>query len=184
MTEINRVLDPERIRGELLRSALYLTAYELLKNSIIDPISDFLCPKWISRDSAQRDRYKQEVLGLDKDVLTASCLWLAKMGAIEESDVRLVSTLRRQRNNVAHELPRLLLDADLGLSIGKFEQIEALLRKIDVWWIVNVHVPTNPDFENVEIDESEVTSGRMMLLSYIVSIVLRETSSGDAYQTP
>lgn len=37
-----------------------------------------------------------------------------------------------------------------------FEEMVALLRQIELWWIVNVEIPTNPNLDGEEIDESGI----------------------------
>jgi hypothetical protein len=43
----------------------------------------------------------------------------------------------------------------------RFGDMTTLLDKIERWWIVNVEIPTNPDFDgkHEEIDESGIIPG-------------------------
>lgn len=50
-----------------------------------------------------------------------------------------------------------------------------LLHKIEVWWIVNLEIPLNQDFDgSEEIDESKIMPGSVMMLK-----VTLDVASGD-----
>jgi len=49
--------------------------------------------------------------------------------------------------------------------------VQELLIKVDRWWIREIEIPTNPDFDDQEIDEDEISSGNMLLLSLIFDVV-------------
>jgi len=46
----------------------------------------------------------------------------------------------------------------------------ALLRKIGVWWVVNVEIPTNPDFDGQEIDEAGIVPGAVLSLQMLIEV--------------
>jgi hypothetical protein len=118
---------------------------------------------------APSTQYKNEVTKVHKDLLHASCLWLQRNGAITEDDLRKIESIRRHRNQVAHELPRLLIDGDINLNLGYFLQIRELLEKIELWWVTNVEIPTNQDFDGDGISGKDIHPGRVILMDYIVS---------------
>jgi hypothetical protein len=52
-----------------------------------------------------------------------------------------------------------------------------LVAKIDRWWIREVEIPSNPDFDDQNldtIDDSEITSGNMVFLQLLI-----QTATGD-----
>ena len=48
----------------------------------------------------------------------------------------------------------------------------ALLRKIEVWWVKEVEIPTDPDFNDQEINEDGIVPGRLMSLQILCDIAL------------
>jgi|WetSurMetagenome_2_1015567.scaffolds.fasta_scaffold848527_2 hypothetical protein len=49
-------------------------------------------------------------------------------------------------------------------------------KKIEVWWILNFEIPSNPDFDGVEVDPKEIMPGRVVALDHLISIVLSEVN--------
>jgi hypothetical protein len=158
-------LNSDTIKNNLMISALYLTAYELLRSAIIDNIKQF----FLFGGEVPDEQYKNEVTRVHKDLLHASCLWLQGNNVITEEDLRKIENIRRHRNQIAHELPKLLLDGDNNLSLGYLLQIRELLEKIELWWVINVEIPANQNFDGDEISEKDIHPGRVILMDYIVS---------------
>jgi hypothetical protein len=180
MIGTNKFLNPDAIRSNLMLSSLYLTAYELLKDAIIDNIKSFFSFEYTKEGKAIPDeQYKDEVVRVHKDLMHASCLWLKRNGVITETEVEEIENIRRHRNQVTHELPKLLIDPDLDLNIEYFVRIRELLEKIEMWWIKNVVIPTNSDFDGVEVNEKDIHPGRVTALDYIVSIALADQLKPD-----
>ena len=53
-----------------------------------------------------------------------------------------------------------------------FPELVRLVTKIDKWWTINVTIPTNPDFDDRDIDESEVQPGSTILLQILEQVAL------------
>lgn len=54
-----------------------------------------------------------------------------------------------------------------------------LLVKMDQWWIREIEIPTNPDFDDIELTEEDYEksmSGNMIILSLILPILEGDTS--------
>ena len=56
-----------------------------------------------------------------------------------------------------------------------------LLHKIEKWWIINVEIPTNPDFDGEDIDEDAVVAGRVITLRLLVGIALGAEEESKFY---
>jgi hypothetical protein len=182
MLDADKFLNPERVKGNLVLSSLYLSAYELLKSAIIDNIKEFFT-LGLDADGIPivDDEYSEKVKKLDRDLLRASCLWLEKNSVISSNEVDQVVQLRNHRNQIAHELPRLLIDGGLNLNVDYFVRIRQLLEKIEVWWILNFEIPINSDFVGVEIDPQEIIPGRVVALDHLIAIV---SSDSDETNLP
>src|SRR5947209_7584242 len=135
-------LEASTLKQNLIIASLYLTAYELLKDSIISQIEGFFTAPYGGKDyhTLLAHQYKQDVLSLDKSKLYASCLWLKNMGAITDGDIENVKLIRDHRNQIAHELPQLLTSSDIEVNIQYFVTLKNLLGKIDTWWIKEVEL--------------------------------------------
>jgi hypothetical protein len=177
MLDADKFLNPERVKSNLILSSLYLSAYELLKSAIINNIKDFFTFGFDADGKPIIDKkYNEQVRQVNGDLLWASCLWLEMNGVISHDEVEQVVRLRNHRNQIAHELPRLLIDSGLNLNIDYFVHIRQLLEKIEVWWILNFEIPSNSDFDGVEVDPQEIMPGRVVALDHLISIVLSDVN--------
>jgi len=171
-----KFLNPAELKQNLIRCSIFITVWELLKESIVDPIL------WFYTDGFQgkkhiRSRYHQEVIELDtrekKDVVHASCLWLCKNDVIDDADMKMISEIRAHRNFLAHEMMNVLVSAKVKVNLGLIDNLIDILGKIDRWWITEVEIPTNPDFtaeDYDQIDMDKTFSMRMMILQLIAKV--------------
>jgi hypothetical protein len=161
-----RLLTKDVLKANLAQAGLYVLAYEMLKNSLIGRPKGFFTMG--RKDNA---RYKEVVSSRHPNILIASCLWFQEVGAITEADTAAVLLFREHRNYIAHELPNVLLDPNVQIDTAKLIGIFELLCKIDRWWIMEVEVPTNPDFDRQQIDPGDVRSGSMEFVRYLINVV-------------
>ena len=68
----------------------------------------------------------------------------------------------------------MLFDTDLNVNVGYFLRIRELLEKIGIWYIKNVEIPVNPDFDGVEVDEKDICFARGIAIDYVISVVLAD----------
>jgi hypothetical protein len=172
--DFDKFLNPNAIKNNLMLSALYLAAYEILKVAIIDNIKNFFYFEYRNGKAIPSKRYKKEVIKMHKDLLYASCLWLERNEIITKSEVEEIERIRKHRNQIAHELPKLLANPDLNLNIAYFLRIRELLKKIELWWVQNVEIPTNPDFDNEDVNEGDIYPGRVVVLDHVISVALAD----------
>jgi hypothetical protein len=169
-----RFLNPESLKQNLIRASIYITCWELLKESVIGRPKDFFTHKWsASGEGKPSPAYKTNVLSLHRDPLIASALWFRNRQAVSDGDIELLKSLKKHRNEIAHELPKFLGQADCEVRLDFLSGAFLLVEKIDKWWIQNVEIPTNPDFAaRVFTDEelNNVTSARMICMNLIISV--------------
>ncbi len=161
------LLSKDVLKQNLAKAGLYALAYELLKNSIIEKPKGFFTMGGLGTN----DEYKTEILSKHANVLIASCRWLQENGALTEDEIAEVLQFREYRNYIAHELPNVLLEPTLQVNEEKLLRLFQLLSKIDRWWITEVEIPTNPDFDGQDVRPSEVRSGSMEFVSYLIRVV-------------
>ena len=172
-----KFLNPESLKSNLIAASLFLTAYELLRTSIIDRIRDFFTFDLKENRGAVSEYYKIKVLSLNKSPLRASLLWLKEMSAINDADIKLVDTIRKHRNELAHTLPKFISTADMEIRIDLLGDIYKLVTKIDRWWIKEVDIPTNSDFDGQEVADEDIQSGTMLCIQMMLRIVTDENPS-------
>jgi hypothetical protein len=176
----DKFLNPEKLKDSLVKASLFLSAYEILKESIIDKLRSFFTNEWHLHEKTGELKgkvsksYKEKVTSLcPKDEFHACCLWFRDQEAINESDLAAISKARKHRNEIAHELPKYISSIDHDVNKQILESLVEVVRKIDVWWISEIEIPTNPDFEADDMDKIDfdnVVGGNTMFLSLILSI--------------
>ena len=172
-----KFLDPEELKSNLQTASLFITAWELLKDSIISYPRQFFSNTFKDGVWIPSQEYKTEVLSKHKKILIASYLWLMELNVINDNDIEIIKEIVDHRNDITHELPKYLSDSEFEINISLFRKIFELISKIDTWWIINVEVAINPDYDGEEINESDVLSGRMITLYLMLEII----SGNDSY---
>jgi hypothetical protein len=175
-------LNPNLMRTRLILASIYIACFEALKDSIVTGIRDFFCTGFDESGEKIDPQYESNVLVRNKSAAYASLDWLLEMGAIEEDDVRVYNRAKTCRNTLAHELFSKLASEGLPPYFEQaFVEMVALLRKIEVWWIVNVEIPTNPEFDGLEIDEEGIMPGRLIAIRALLDVALGDEKQSRFY---
>ena len=169
-----RFLDPEVVRSSLFIATMFVTTFEILKDSIVDRIRDFYTQGWDENGPVVEPKYQREVASRDKSIVYASLDWLREHEAIDEADLKTFEHLKKIRNQLAHQLFNVVTGQTESEHVPQFPVLVALLRKVEVWWVVNVEIPTNPDFDSKEVDEVGIVPGAVLSLQ-----MLMEVASGN-----
>ena len=196
-----KIFTPEILRTNLLLSSLYLTSYEILKTAIIEGVKDFfIYQEPISNDDERellqsvdpslverfRESYQNEVSEYEKEVgislddrdkfgLIPSCKWLQRQGALSEEEVEEIRVIRDHRNEIAHELPELLVGEGFDIQLEHFQRIRMLIHKIDVFWARNdilFDAKTLDEVDLHDVPDDEIVSSRDAILSLITDTVV------------
>ncbi len=169
-------LNPETLRSRLTNVSLYIAAYELLEDTIVERIRDFYMTgptyKDIFKGSDHHKDYQSQVLSKSNKAnpLFASLEWLKESEAIGQKDLVAFDEDRALRNKLVHELPQVLtkgLPSELG---ARFSELISLLDKIERWWIVNVDMAADPKFREEEIDHRSIIPGRILALRAMLDV--------------
>ncbi|MEL6556233.1 MAG: hypothetical protein AAFQ63_22665 [Cyanobacteria bacterium J06621_11] len=96
------------------------------------------------------------------------------MDALSEADIALVDDIRIHRNEIAHELPKFIATADAEIDIKLLCSIHRLIEKIEVWWIKNLDIPTNPDLLGQQIDDANIIPGRVISMNMLIKVAKEE----------
>ena len=165
------LLTPEVARGKLISASIFITAFEVLRQSIIGHPRSFFAESYCKNGPLVGKEYETEVLSRNKSPTYASLDWLKNYGAISDSDLQCFERIKATRNDLAHELHLVVLEGKNFKHIERFGELVALLRKIEVWWVVNVEIPANPDFDGQEIDEEGIVPGPVLMLQMMLEVV-------------
>ena len=172
-----KFLHPESLKSNLIMGALFLVTYETLRDSIIDRLKDFYCFGFNEGEWQQSQEYREDVLSRHKSPLNASLLWLKESNVVDQADLDFVNRVIEHRRQVAHELLKFLATAKSEFDLEMLRDMVKLIAKVDRWWIREVEIPTNPDFDDQDmsvIPDEEIQSGNLMTLQWMFEIV-----SGD-----
>lgn len=171
-----RFLDPEMVRPSLFMAAMFITAFEILKDSIVSDVREFYTNGFDESGPTVGDEYQIKVLSRNRSPLYASLQWLRENGAIGDEDLAIFEKLKLTRNQLAHELFAVVTGQVESAYEAQFTDLVTLLRKIGVWWVVNVEVPTNPDFNGQEgIDEANIVPGTALVLQMFIEVATGNT---------
>lgn len=175
-----KLLDPNQLKRSLIQTSLYLAAYETFKGSILDKLRSFYTHESYRDNKTGEIRYvvsgsyKEKVLSLyPKNEFHACCLWFVNNGAIDQNDLDEIAMIKRHRNSIAHELPKFIGSINHSVSLPNLQSLVKLVRKIDLWWLKEIEISINPDFDMERYDHiiwEEVISSNSMVLELILSI--------------
>lgn len=177
---LEKFLNPEMLRGNLIAVSIFITSYEILKNSIVDQIRSFYTHGFDQNGPIVSDTYKSEVLVLDPKarLLPASIAWLRARDVIDTNDERIIESLTLHRNELAHQLPEFLSNGDRDVELARLKDLVALVTKIDRWWVMNVELQLQDEIDPTTVDSEGIMSGHMVFLH----LLLTTASGGDSNQ--
>lgn len=165
-----RLLTPAVMQEKLVSASLYIAAYDLLKDSIIGRIRSFYMVGFSENGEIVGERYETAVVVRNKRILYASLDWLVENKVIDKSDCEAFERIKNTRNILAHELLAIVTTGKDVDYIERFQELASLLRKIELWWVVNVEIPVNPDFDGKEIDEQGIVPGPVLMLQMMLEV--------------
>jgi len=177
--EYEKFFDPKRLRQNLLLGALYLATFEMLRTIIINDLISFFAFGDHDQDGKplRTERYRAELAKHDfkqhRDEYKAACLWLKDIEAVDDEEYARLLEIRAHRNQIAHELPAVLLDAKLEVNVELLVKARNFIHKLDRWWFENVEMDINPDLQGKTLDELDFVSGRMAVIDHVIGIASR-----------
>lgn len=177
-----RFLDPKIVKPSLFLATMYITTFEILKNSIVDRIKDFYSVSWSAEGSTQSPEYHKNVLLRNMSAVYASLDWLHEQQAISDEDLKTFELLKKTRNLIAHQLFEVVTGQVESDHKDQFLVLVKLLRKIEVWWVINVEIAINPDYSDTEIDEDGIVPGAILSLQMLLEVASGNTQLLDAWR--
>src|SRR5579859_3651101 len=129
-------LAPESIARTLIHAGCFLSAYELIKSEVVGKVHEFF---WRGFEDGQHlydeAQYQAHVLTRNpKSKYRASCAWLVEMGALTAEQVAILEEIHEHRQEIAHELPKLLIDPDFEVRTDLLTTAIECVRRLGVFW--------------------------------------------------
>lgn len=175
-------LNPEVTRPRLLAASIYIAGFEALKDSVVGRIRSFFWTGFDESGDKINPEYESEVMARSKSPVYASLDWLKELKVIDELDLNTFDRVKKCRNTLAHNLFSVLASDGLPSEFEQcFADMVTLVRKIEVWWIVNVEIPCNPDYYGVDVDEDGIVPGPVMGMQLLMDIALGDEEKSRFY---
>lgn len=181
---LDEFLKPEFLRQKLIQASVFIAVYENFKSSIVDNVKYFYCIGFEDGKELIRG-YEENVLSRVKSKnnrqIKATLLWYKEHGAISNQDIEKFKTMTDLRNVLSHELLGKLLEGLPENILDVYFDMIALFEKITKWWIMEIEVPTSPDFTPEQYDEiawEGVTSVALEFIKMMTDIVF---TGNEAY---
>lgn len=159
-------LASSNMRLLLQLSGLYLVAYELVRNGVIEGVRGFFCNGFDQDGLIYSVEYTQ-IRSSRKHELDACLWWLVDKDVLTQDQADSVTTLRNERNRVAHELPRLFVDPSFRLDENALLDARDVLKRLAVFF-GGINADTNPDFDSIEVDYEEIESTASLLYAELL----------------
>ncbi len=178
-----KFLNPNNLKENLMFSSLYIASFEAFKDYVIEEVKFFFNVGFSNKEFAFSEEYNVKVRAKDKSIIKATLLWLKENDAIEDKDIAIYDNLREYRNKLSHELMSLIFEGLSDELPEKFSQLILLRVKIEKWWIMNIEIPTNPDFNSdSEIKEEDITTSSQLFNQLIFDMLSGDETKEKYYQ--
>lgn len=178
-----RFLDPTVVAPSLFIATMFVTTFEILKDAIISRVRDFYLIGFSANEDQISKEYSKNVLSRNKSKVYASLDWLIEQNAIDQSDLETFEKLKTTRNLLAHELFQVVTGQVESNHQEQFNTLIDLLRKIEVWSIVNFEMEINSDYADQEINQEEIVPGRILSLQMLMHVATGGKDLLDAWRS-
>jgi uncharacterized protein (DUF1697 family) len=164
-------LAPESVARTLIHAGCFLSAYELIKSEVVDKVHDFYLAGFdehgLTYDEAS---YQRQVLSRNpKSKYRASCSWLVENDALTAEEVATLEEIHQHRQEIAHELPKLLVDPDFEVKTDLLLAAVDCVRTLGVFW-GRITVDTDPQWDGKDVADEDIKSGSYLLMEYLASL--------------
>lgn len=171
-------LNPDIVRTKLISAGLFLVGHEMLLDTIKRHPLAFFAKHWTAEGPQPSAEYNDEILSRDPkgkaDALRGSIAWLRMMDVITADDEADIKVVTNARNELAHEMTAMVGGSKPPSFAEHFATLMDLVQKIEKWWIINVELSINPDYDGQEIDEDGIVSGPSWIMQMLRLVALGE----------
>ncbi|MEA1899603.1 MAG: hypothetical protein U9N47_02365 [Thermodesulfobacteriota bacterium] len=162
-------LSEERLTRVLAYAGLVLVAFELVKSLIVNPIKLFYMDTTFS--GMPFKSYEEDVQSRHKNQFEACLLYLRDfMEVINSEDVLTIQSLRKHRNELAHNLPNKLHDIEIQNYVPLLEKANKALFKLSNH-NTYIEIGADPKFKNKGINWDTLKGPEYLLFEEVLNKV-------------
>ncbi|RUT43272.1 DUF4145 domain-containing protein [Paenibacillus anaericanus] len=164
-------LNPEILKANLIKASLYIAAFEMLKDSIIDHPKTLFTDGFNEEGWIVDENYKLKVLSRNKSPLYASLDWFKEMETIKQADIEVFNSLKEYRNKLSHEMASSIFKGFDEEEFTKlFSELIILYEQIEKWWVINFELAIDPEINIENVDD--VYPGSILMLKLMLDVAL------------
>ena len=158
-------LTPDILVQRLTYAGFVLVAYELVKSMIIGPIRMFYADTTFG-EGMPFTTYAEDVRARHENEFEACLLYLSDF--MEANDVSTIQSLRKHRNDLAHNLAGKLPTIDFGESQALWDEVDRTIFKLSNY---RAYIESGADPEFRGIDWASARGGEYLLFEQVVGSV-------------
>ncbi|MEQ9487582.1 MAG: hypothetical protein RIM72_01170 [Alphaproteobacteria bacterium] len=160
---------PSGAKETLLYTGFIMVAYELVRGMIVEPIRLFYKDSKF-QNGMPFNSYENDVLALHKNEFEACLLYLKDhMEALDSADILNVQALRKHRNDLAHNLPRLIGMLDITENQTMLTKVTETLYKLSKYRAY-MEIGCDPDCREIDWD-GEVKGYEFLMFEQVVNAI-------------
>jgi len=173
-------LTAEKLRTNLLLSALYLSAYELLSYSIVDGVESNLSEEYARNEWKKEFAVIKKTKCLEKkkrtDRFFNACYWLIKRGILTDKDIDKLEAIRNHRNFLAHQLIYILIEKSYDVDLKLLKDIRKYIHQIDTFnGMLTIYVePGTLNIIEPTEKERAMEQARIVMLDLLLESVFKK----------
>jgi hypothetical protein len=174
-------LKPENLKSKLINCAFYISLFESFKDYIVSSVKDFYMVGFDESGYKYSTEYSKDVLSKNKSELYASLAWFRESEVIDDNDLSNFEKQKRLRNKLAHDMMTCLFEDDFDDYSENLIVLMSLRVKIEKWWIMNLDIPTNSNFDNQEVTEKDIITGSELMNKVMIDIIMGKEEEANFY---
>lgn len=177
-----RLLDPAVLRPRIIEYSLFIALFEAFKDGVEDRLLNFFATDFTKDGALPSDRYRTEVLARHRSPIYATLAWFVERGALVATDIDCFDQIRQCRNAVTHQFLKILSTDNAPPGFQEhFQHLIRLSDQIDRWWVKEIEVPTNPDFDGQTVRDEDIVPGTTMMTQLLLDVALGDENRSRYY---
>lgn len=179
---VKRIINRENLMNNFAFIGIFIAYFERMRHTAKQNLSYLYIDDGanlleLDYSTYESDKFKQEVLPLQKKKYDAVFQWYVNNHAICADDLKCIKNALDRRNEITHHIDRFLLDGPRKEDYDLLGDIVRIYTQLDRWWINEVEIPTSPA-ENIErlgeYNPGDVFSNEALILG-----VIKEVAAGQ-----
>jgi hypothetical protein len=194
---LNALLDGngEQVRRQFILAGLLLTIFERFKKYVVGQVDSFFSNQFTFenddivyvRGEKFKELVKQKGKGepgqhSNKD-FRAALHWFCDLDAISKDELEEIERIYVLRNAIGHELFEIIADdRKAPLTLWDILTTFAVYVKIVRWWVKEVEMTTDPDFDQDQYDSTDFDGIESADTLFLRSVIRKALSNDDEWK--